>query len=215
MSNLIAAVALAFSAPSSEPRVCEAQLMGPEPPFAFARIEVDGDHAIVDKTLLFSARGFKLNWSIESGSFDASSTLNHINLPGVTLPRDIAFPVTVYFLIEGKEVASRSFAGPTERVVYSSEVKPPPWAGPPRAGQFFPGVDLEVEPSVASHIFGAKSAELIVTAGREGRLGALDLPLPDWDSLTAAARDAFVDLEARRMRRMCEERPGIVVTSEH
>jgi hypothetical protein len=215
MSNLIVVAALAFAAPSSEPRICEAQLMGPEPTLAFARLEVDPDDAVVDTYLFFSARGFKLNWRIKGGSFDASSSLANINLPGITLPPDIAFPVTVYFLIDGKEMASRSFAGPTEQVVYASEVKPPPWAGPPRPGQFFPGVDLEVEPAALPNIFRATRAELVVTAGRAGRLGAMELPLPDWDKLAAAARLAFIDLEARRMRRGCEERPRIVVTSGH
>jgi hypothetical protein len=215
MFSLIPIFALAIPSASAETRVCEAQLMGPESPFAFARIEVDQEHAIIDTTVLYSTDGFAASWRINGGSLDASSTLTYLNLPGVTLPHDIVFPVTVYFLVEGKEVASRSFAGPTQLVVHTSEAKPPPWAGQPRPGKFFPGVELEVDPAAVPKLFGATSAELIVTGGRVGRLATIELPLPDWDRLAGAARNAFVHLEARRIRRMCEKRSSIILTSKH
>ncbi len=213
MLSVLPLFALALALPAQVTKFCETRLYGPGPPVAFARLEVDRAHAVVGTMLLFSTRHYKAAWSVEGGSLNASSVQTHLSLPTFALSPETPFPVTLTFLIDGREVLSRTFEESTVLVVHSG-VEPPPWTGPRRKG-FYPGVEIDVVSGATPSLFGARSAELVGTTADGERIGVIELPLPAWDQLTADARKAFAEMEAKRMQRKCDRDLHINVSSSH
>lgn len=200
----LAAAPAAGRPPLWDTTLCETRLTPPGFPHAIARIHVDKDHAVLDKTLLYAERDFSAGWSVPGATLDGNSRLTGFGALMFALPHGVAYPITLTFRVDGREIASRRFAAPSLDIVYPSEVRRPEWIGAPRPNQFQPGVSFEVDPE-ALPLLGATSAELIGTAASGEHIGTLVLPLPDWTALAQAARPGFADLEARRMERKCTE----------
>jgi outer membrane protein TolC len=110
MLSLLPIFALAFAPPSPESTFWEARLSGPDLPVATARIEVDRAHAVVDTTLHYATRDLRVGWSVKGGMLDASSVQTRLSLPTFTLAPETPFPVTLRFLVDGREVLSGSFS---------------------------------------------------------------------------------------------------------
>jgi hypothetical protein len=62
---------------------------------------------------------------------------------------------------------------------------------------------------------GARTAQLVGTTASGERIGAIDLPLPDWNQLATDAAKAFVAMEAQRMQRKCTVDLRVLVSSPH
>ena len=174
MLSYAAAMLVFASAPAPPPgrsplddtTLCEARLMPPGIPQIIARIHVDAIHGVVDKILQYWEHEYSAAWSIPGGTLDENSTLIRFGGLSFALPHDAAYPVTISFLLDGKEVASRRFHEPTLGIVYSSEVRRPDWIGAPRPNQFQPGVDFEVPPDAVPLLARALEEDSAVRAFR-------------------------------------------------
>ena len=212
---LLLALAPAPASPAAgETLLCEERVIEEGRVHATAAIDIDADFAVVDATMFYSAWALEAAWTVRGGDIGRFRTLKRIRFDHITLPHEAVFPVTVVYLIDGREVARGSFAEPSSRVVHSQETPAPALAGPPRTKQFYPGVELTVQASEASDPCGAARAELIATSAAGERIGHTVLALPDWETLAERGRAGFAALETERMQRRCLTQPMLIVTGD-
>jgi hypothetical protein len=166
---------------------------------------------LVGSHLFLSTRDYEAQWRVAGSEFDAASPLTHLRLPSITLPHNVDFPVTLSFVVDGREVAQDRKWGPDFEVYHSASAPPPPWAGPAKPRRGYPGVEMDVEPAAVPSLLGAKDAELTATSAGGELIGTIPLTLPDWGRLAVEARSAFVNLEAQRMRSLCQKRTNISI----